>query len=222
MARLRLLARSVRRTKSAGTCSARLGAPPNRVKSEGNDTLGRCRRNRSSSLAWALKRGANAGERSRDGAQYAALPDVLRPLVRANFIQARGSRLNLRLRQGLSAEATLFVALMLVVQILLSGLSLGVQAAILGPDAFSHVLCTADGARSANSQSPDGSPLAHEIDCCTFGCSMVGGAVPAAPDDGGALLNNRGVSQTPVLVSAGPAGLAQRTPQNPRAPPGGI
>ena len=157
-----------------------------------------------------------------DGAQYAALPDVLHAQVRANFIQARGNRLNLRLRQGLSAEATLFVALMLVVQILLSGLSLGAQAATLGPDAFSHVLCTADGARSVTSQSPDGSSVAHEIDCCTFGCSMVGGAVPVAPDDGGARINNRGVSKTPVLVSAGPAALVQRTPQNPRAPPRGI
>jgi hypothetical protein len=130
--------------------------------------------------------------------------------------------LNLRLRQGLSAEVTLFVALMLVVQILLSGLSLGAQAATLGPDVFSRVLCTADGARSASSQSPDGSSVAHEIDCCTFGCSMVGGAVPAAPDDGGALFNNRGVSKTPALVSAGPAALVQRTPQNPRAPPRAI
>lgn len=165
---------------------------------------------------------ANAGKRSKDGAQYAALSDVLQALVRANFIQARGNRLNLRLRQGLSAEATLFVALMLVVQILLSGLSLGAKAATLDPDAFSHVLCTADGAISASSQSPDGSSVAHEIDCCTFGCSMVGGAVPSAPDDGGALLNNRSFSKGPVPKSAGPAALVQRTPQNPRAPPRGI
>lgn len=125
-----------------------------------------------------------------------------------------------RLRQGLSAEVTLFVAFMLVIQVLFSGLSLGARAATLDSDAMSRILCTSDGGKIAAGGSTDGSPSTHYLDCCTFGCSMVGGAVPSAPDDDVALVNRLQFVTSPAPASPRLVAHFERKPQNPRAPPG--
>jgi len=126
------------------------------------------------------------------------------------------------LRQGLSAEATLFVAFMLAIQVLFSGLSLGARAAAADAGAFSHILCSVDGPRIAADAPTDGQPSSHFIDCCTFGCSLAGGAAPVAPDDDIALLNRRLTGTKPAPVLSFPALHAERKPQNPRAPPARI
>ena len=124
-----------------------------------------------------------------------------------------------RLRQGLSAEVTLFVAFMLVIQVLFSGLSLGAKAAALDSSALSHVLCTSDGRAVAAGPATDDAPVAHTIDCCTFGCSMVGGAVPTAPDESAALTNRLRFVTKPAPASPRLVAHVERKPQNPRAPP---
>ncbi|MFI5407715.1 DUF2946 family protein [Kaistia sp. UC242_56] len=130
--------------------------------------------------------------------------------------------MKLRLRQGLSAEVTLFVAFMLVIQLLFSGLSLGARAATLDSGALSHVLCTSEGRTVAAGSSTDDAPIAHAIDCCTFGCSMVGGAVPTAPDESAALINRLRFVTKPAPASPRLVAHVERKPQNPRAPPGQV
>jgi hypothetical protein len=68
-------------------------------------------------------------------------------------------------------EVTLLVALLLVVQAFFSGLSLGGRAEA----SERGVLCTTDGGTLSPGRSSNPSDLAHLIDCCTLGCSMVGG-----------------------------------------------
>jgi hypothetical protein len=124
--------------------------------------------------------------------------------------------LSAKRRLGGSAEAAIFVALMLVVQSLLSGLSLGAQASTLPTDAL--VICTTDGARLAQ-PSPDG--IAHHAgtDCCTLGCSMVGAALPDLPRE-----PFRFPARVESVVSRTgrddcPIARVETFPQNPRAPP---
>lgn len=126
------------------------------------------------------------------------------------------------LRQGLSAEVTLFVAFMLAIQLLFSGLSLGARAASAEPGAFSHILCSVDGAGITADAPADGQPLSHFVDCCTFGCSMAGGAAVVGPDDDIALLNRRLTGTKSATALSLPVVHAERKPQNPRAPPARI
>ncbi|MCX5518378.1 DUF2946 family protein [Kaistia defluvii] len=127
-----------------------------------------------------------------------------------------------RLRQGLSAEVTLFVAFMLVIQVLFSGLSLGARAATLDSGALGHVLCTTEGRTVAAGSPTDDAPPAHAFDCCTFGCSMVGGAVPPAPDESAALTNRLLFVSKPAPASPRLVAHVERKPHNPRAPPGQV
>lgn len=110
--------------------------------------------------------------------------------------------------------------MMLVVQALMSGLSLGARAASLDTDAFGGIICTTDAGKIADARSPGGSAPSHLVDCCTFGCSMVGGAVPMGPGHDCAFANplDRVVAAIPTSVPL--VAPVQRLPQNPRAPPG--
>ncbi|MCX5495466.1 hypothetical protein OSH11_12175 [Kaistia dalseonensis] len=79
--------------------------------------------------------------------------------------------MNAARRQGLSVEVTLLVALLLLVQAFFSGLSIGSKA--VAAELATGVLCSTIGTRSAPIEQPAGRN--HLVDCCTLGCSMVGG-----------------------------------------------
>jgi hypothetical protein len=76
-----------------------------------------------------------------------------------------------RNRRGWPIEAALTVALFLVVQAFVSGLSIGARADTLNP---TGVLCLGAGSTTGDSSS-DPASLIHLTDCCTLGCPMLGG-----------------------------------------------
>ena len=117
----------------------------------------------------------------------------------------------------MAREAALFVALMLVVQALLSGLSLGLSAAPLERDA-AGILCVRDGG-TATDQSQPGAPHHSGADCCTLGCSMVGALVPLLPADAATYPAPPRAMGAGVALAKAPPQSEQRSPQNPRAPP---
>jgi hypothetical protein len=111
-----------------------------------------------------------------------------------------------------------FVALLLVVQALFSGLSIGARAA----DATSPigVLCTRDGP-GTNSGTPD--PASHSAtDCCTFGCSMVGGAAAPVPDETASVPAGIRLASAAFVPDAPPTARSELYPRHARAPPGRI
>ena len=83
-------------------------------------------------------------------------------------------RVTSRRKQG-SADAALFMALFLVVQALLAGLATGARAETV-PAGFG-VICGSGGLTHIGDGDDERSP-AHAPDCCSFGCPMVGGALP--------------------------------------------
>lgn len=118
--------------------------------------------------------------------------------------------------RGLSADTAILVALFLVVQALFSGLATGARAN--SADSGTTILCGSD--RSMRGGAAD--PLAdrsHLIDCCTFGCPMLGGALP--PPVLPALPCHVAGSQA-ILIPAASAQLtlrAELAPLRSRAPP---
>lgn len=66
---------------------------------------------------------------------------------------------------------TLCVALFLLVQAFVSGISIGARAGT--PELSLGVICSTIGTKAPNGGQP--SDPTHFNDCCTLGCSMVGG-----------------------------------------------
>ncbi len=127
-----------------------------------------------------------------------------------------------RTAQGRRSEAALFIALMLVVQALLSGLSLGLSAApvdsIWQLDASGRIICTRDGGAATTPGEP-GTPHHNAADCCTLGCSMVGALTPDLPREAAFHPAPSRVLGTGIQRAEDPRASPGRTPQNPRAPP---
>ncbi len=127
-----------------------------------------------------------------------------------------------RIARRARSEAALFVALMLVVQALLSGLSLGLGAAssdgIWQIDASGLIICTRDGG-TATAPGEPGTAHHGSTDCCTLGCSMVGALTPDLPREPAIYpqpSRSLGVSLARIVD---PQRQVGHTPQNPRAPP---
>ena len=127
-----------------------------------------------------------------------------------------------RTAPGRRSEAALFVALMLVVQALLSGLSLGLSAAasdnLWQLDASGRIICTRDGGTATTPGEP-GTPHHNAADCCTLGCSMVGALTPDLPREAASPLRPSRMPGAGIARAEDPLASPGRTPQNPRAPP---
>ncbi|HWJ74848.1 MAG TPA: hypothetical protein VNX29_16935 [Kaistia sp.] len=120
-------------------------------------------------------------------------------------------------RQELAREGAMFIALMLVVQALISGLSLG-GAAAQPDDAFGQIICATGAATQATPDQP-AVPARHGLDCCTLGCSMVGALAPPLVGDAWSHPGPARDAGAIVARTEAPKDAAERTPQNPRAPP---
>ncbi|MFC7399148.1 DUF2946 family protein [Chelatococcus sp. GCM10030263] len=123
-----------------------------------------------------------------------------------------------RRRQGWDLWVALGVAYLVVVQMLVTGIALGAQAA--PSRQLSTVICTFHGTATA----PDGTGQppdhAHLPACCVLGCSMFGPTV-APPPAMASMLVPRQIARAPVFAFADqpPPPEERRTPGNPRAPP---
>ncbi|MFK8250504.1 hypothetical protein [Ancylobacter terrae] len=116
------------------------------------------------------------------------------------------------------AAAALALAYLLVVQAILGGLGHGAHAA----DRFeaarlggAPLLCSGDMVMPAG---PDGAPARHTPDCCTLGCLMAAGALPA-PLAAALPVPDAPAARSEPLPRAGLVADATRSPAQARAPP---
>ena len=119
------------------------------------------------------------------------------------------------------SRVALCAAWLLVVQALLTGLSLGASAAPVQRDFFGNVICS----EAARSGTEDGQPAnpAHLPTCCVLGCSMAAAAaVPPPPAPGLPAARPAGRFVAPPSADERGARSAFRTPRNTRAPPASV
>jgi hypothetical protein len=123
-------------------------------------------------------------------------------------------------RIGWHAWVALGAAYLLLVQALLTGLSIGVAAAQMSTQAPGFVICSSNGAHAVphgSGQQPDSS---HLPNCCVLGCIMLGPGV--APPPAATWLPVLWMQGRPILISFDNDRVdlrPERTPRNPRAPP---
>jgi hypothetical protein len=126
-----------------------------------------------------------------------------------------------RRRQGRDIWVALGVAYLVVVQMLVTGIALGAQAAPNPQAGLSTVICSF---HETATTGPDGtgqpSDHAHLPACCVLGCSMFGPTVAPPPSIAGMLVP-RQIARAPVFAFADQPPLAgeRRSSGNPRAPP---
>ena len=107
-------------------------------------------------------------------------------------------------------------ALLLAVQMLLSGMAIGAAAA--APERiYGDSLCTG-GAASDHDGEQDGGP--HLPDCCLAGCAMFGGGTAPPPGDVAVAAPVPARGAASAVPAAGPVLLPlDQTPRRTRAPP---
>ena len=123
-------------------------------------------------------------------------------------------------RHGWRCRVALGAAYLLVVQALLAGLTTGVAAARLTPDAFDFVICSSNGAKHVSQSAAQQRDGSHLPNCCVIGCGMfVPSLAPLAATGsmqvGRTLARLVAISFTDVEIDRRRA----RSPGNPRAPP---
>jgi hypothetical protein len=125
-----------------------------------------------------------------------------------------------RRRQGWDVWVALGAAYLVVVQMLVTGIALGAQAAPSRQADLFTVICSFHGTTAAPDGPGQSSDHAHLPACCVLGCSMFGPTVAPPPAIAGILVP-RQIVREPVFALADQPPLAQerRTPGNPRAPP---
>jgi hypothetical protein len=112
------------------------------------------------------------------------------------------------------------VAYLVVVQMLVTGIALGAQAAPNPQAGLSTVICSFHETAAAPDGTGQPSDHAHLPACCVLGCSMFGPSVAPPPALTGILVP-RQIARVPIFAFAGQPPLAEerRTSGNPRAPP---
>jgi hypothetical protein len=123
------------------------------------------------------------------------------------------------LRQRWRSWVALGAAYTLVVQALLTGLSIGVSAAPMPLDASGLVICSSDVAKIIPNSSGQRPGRSHLPNCCVPGCSTFGpnAAPPAIVSLPGLWMYGRPVAAALHRDRVDPR--PERTPLNPRAPP---
>jgi len=126
---------------------------------------------------------------------------------------------NLR-RKRWDLWVALGAAYFLVVQILVTGIALGADAAPSRQAGLPTVICSFHGPSTAPDGTGQPSGPAHLPDCCTLGCSMFGPAVAPPP----AIASVSVARQVREAILAAPVDQTppttpRRTSGNPRAPP---
>jgi len=121
------------------------------------------------------------------------------------------------------AATALALAYLLVVQALLGGMGHGAHAASRFEAARlggTPILCSGDllPGDMAMPQGPDGAPASHAPDCCTLGCLMAAGALPAPALAALPVLTAQ-ATRTPALPLAERLAGTSRSPAQARAPP---
>ena len=110
-------------------------------------------------------------------------------------------------------DTALIVALFLVVQAFVSGLSIGARAETLPAGT---ILCLGSGG-VASADDPARAGL-HLIDCCTLGCPMLGGALPQ-PASAALPATIVKAAETAVFAAEHLSGRSELAPLHSRAPP---
>lgn len=118
-----------------------------------------------------------------------------------------------RARRGWTIDAALTIALFLVVQAFVSGLSLGARADTLVP---AGAIC---GSAAPVERDSGGSGGIHLVDCCTLGCPMVGGAAAPEPLSAPQRLALAATMERPAPASEHRPGRFELSPLRSRAPP---
>lgn len=116
-------------------------------------------------------------------------------------------------RRGWNIDTALTIALFLVVQAFLSGLSLGARADTLDP---AGVIC---GSSAPLQRDAGGNSGIHLVDCCTLGCPMVGGAAAPEPESTPQRLVLAATLENPAPVREHKPGRFELSPLHSRAPP---
>jgi hypothetical protein len=123
-------------------------------------------------------------------------------------------------RHGWRSWLAIGAAYLLVVQVLVTGVSMGISAAPMSLDVSGLTIC----GDSVSDHSPDGSgqkpDKTHLPSCCTLGCSMFGPSIAPPP----ALVSFSGMEMYGREIAARfrhdrVDARVQQTPHKPRGPP---
>lgn len=110
-------------------------------------------------------------------------------------------------------------ALLFVLHAVLLGFAFPASADLLPRDQFGNVLCVSAGEASAHASHGEEKPGHSSLpSCCSLGCSMYGGPVPA-PSILSFLVRQPLVLDEPFVLFEGVGSGAVETPRNTRGPP---
>lgn len=122
------------------------------------------------------------------------------------------------MRKGWRPLVALAASWLLVLQVLLTGLTVAGHAIPAGAEGFAAAICTADGIRPAPGH-PDAPADRHDLTCCLIGCSAT--VTGAAPPPAAAIAFR--IAATAARAAPAPADRAiaglRFSPSSARAPP---